>query len=836
MTDCEQQQIQQHQHHNIHNILKNKYVFKLITNYIHEYSQHSRYSPHGVSYKIDEIPTMRWAIINGYGGLLDYYSTNKDKIRSLWPVLTINDIKALCSPHRYNRSFAFKLSTFKRLFDIYSDQLAGDHIVLDNAAESGNLELVEFLLQQGSTTTVITNLAIENASQQGHITILEAIFNHINNNNNNNNLDHPKLKKINKIKNANILTSRAYDLAAFDGHVGVLKLLDSFECDATKDAIDMAVKNNHIQVVEYMLGIKKYKSLFTQKAIKRAIHNNNHAMLLLLIKKGSPKSKYLEQDSILLAVTNMVYHKDVSSSVKNEQTEMIKFLVKNKYLRSISSNMVSTLAQFGNIQALEYLHQEFGLERDNSIETYVCMSGDIEMMLWYANKLGGTFSDESVRSIVKHGNIECVKYALPDPSVIGTDLLEFLIPEASTKGHLEIVQYLFKGFGVDYRPTTLLGLDQAMSFGHLDVVKYLAEKIDLVAVTEKRPLERGIVRSIEGGHFNVLYHFCQEVPVAKDIVSANTIMAACKMDLGVTKFLFDYFKTYDIIVPYIYLSEWINTARDNGQFEIFKYLVSLDTTVTLNIDAICKKGHVHMLEYALFKSGIIVDSDDIEMDRKRLKMKIETNTVFSLAELGRVKVLETLVKYKLWSASKPLPNSIIPMLLDAGYINFVKKSLDSKVFNMEHSLSREWYYVPFQSGNVAVIDYAVKVLGIKLTTTKMILDSESPQTITVPFVIPPVDKIGTNGYLRSIDWANKLDIYDHSTFVTKMVPKLIQNNHYTIVSSLKLKPEDWDRENVALLNAGWDSKNETMLNYVLSKVPSKHAKKFLDWKKNYSNQ
>ena len=128
-----------------------------------------------------------------------------------------------------------EVETWQWMIENNVDITAGNNYAINLASENGHLAIVELLLKHGADCTAKDNYAIRMASRNGHLAVVELLLKH--------GVD------------CTALDNFAIRMASENGHLAIVELLLKHGADCTTDdnyAIRMASENGHLVVVELL--------------------------------------------------------------------------------------------------------------------------------------------------------------------------------------------------------------------------------------------------------------------------------------------------------------------------------------------------------------------------------------------------------------------------------------------------------------------------------------------------------------------------------------------------------------------------------------------------------
>ena len=150
----------------------------------------------------------------------------------------------------YNRLDLLKIVHSNNFIDIIENPS-----ILDCAAEKGNLEIIKYLTEIGSSAT---EHAMTQAAKNNYLNVLDYLYKNRNEGCHQNTLDYAcengSLECVKYIVENDIstLNNSALDVASSNGHIKVVEYLHYRKFTCTTSAMNLASKNGHLDVVEFL--------------------------------------------------------------------------------------------------------------------------------------------------------------------------------------------------------------------------------------------------------------------------------------------------------------------------------------------------------------------------------------------------------------------------------------------------------------------------------------------------------------------------------------------------------------------------------------------------------
>ncbi|EGG25210.1 hypothetical protein DFA_03458 [Cavenderia fasciculata] len=734
--------------------LKNKYIVQIIVGHVNKINLIRS----GVSYRFNNIPSLKWVVENDTGDLLHLLckpslkdgSLPLSKLQVGWA--TLDMIVAVCSPHRYHKSITFKLESFDTIFKFYSRAFKYEHLAVDAASESGNIELVKYLLDQG---TPFTTNAIDFASKNGYLEVIKLLLQ-------TNPINHPNLFDDN-VK----FTNHSYDLAATNGHLRVLFFFDNlfqlydqkkskYRVEFTVRSIDGAAKNKHWDVVNHILERyskhKKYRSyLYSQDSLKWCIaHNNLNLLIQLFDYPYLDKKKLFEKDKWL---------KDgLREASEKGHIDMIRWVYNQKLINYIPDSSMMVAAQKDQLEILRLYFEMYNNEKPGSAmrisfpifkatHSAIQQSQKIETFQYlfqiYQSIATTTTVDHQnlstlpiLEAAFRHGCLEILKWIVPLIGQIPQEWQSSCIRVAGLNGRLDVLNFLVDNIpGLKFKQSNLE--DLCGSSCSLECVKSILSM-------GVEPTVRAINNACMRGFDNILECLLSS-PAAMSPRLVHTLrgpentrnyyeyiinsrspgMLQCILAIGK--------EGYEVTASDLYVAVW------QGDLKLVKYFIQeyphlLDSSQDQHsmdqaIQSLVRNRNYQMVDYVLgLKCYTREDLEwrPTEMDR----FNVEENIYQIPLEYADLQMLDIILQRR---PTLPCPNAKI--LLSQGYFDYYDKiekrnkqlGLDDSLVNHSTGFANKcWFFYAIILGNIDLIHYLVHYLK------KIQLPPPQPQVYLVP--------------------------------------------------------------------------------------------------------
>jgi ankyrin repeat protein len=308
---------------------------------------------------------------------------------------------------------------------------------MDEAAAMGHLDIVRFLhayCENASTSSACcSTLAMDQAATNGHLHVLEWLH-------------------ANRIEGC---TTSAMDGAAEHGHYDVVRFLHANRTEGcTSLAMDAAARGRHLEVVRYLHEHRAEGC--TTNAMTWAAANNDFDMVTFL---DANRAEGCDCDAMVKAA-------------RRGHLEMVKWLHSNRS-EGCTAEAMDAAASNGHLDVVKFLHSH----RDEGCTTKAMDdasgSGHLDVIEWlHANREEGC-TEDAIHSAVENGHLEVVKWHFSNR---GMNSLWCQLDVAASFGQLAMVQFLHEVDNDDGPELcTTFAMNEAAANGHLEVVKWLYE-------------------------------------------------------------------------------------------------------------------------------------------------------------------------------------------------------------------------------------------------------------------------------------------------------------------------------------------------------------------------
>ncbi|EFA80980.1 hypothetical protein PPL_05813 [Heterostelium album PN500] len=520
-------------------------------------------------YGYSEIDRVDWIVKNKYYGLLrDKFNFGMDTLSKP----TLQAIKLMCSDTNVELSLIDHC--YQRYLTIWSDE----YWAVDSAAESGRLELVQWLLRRSMP---FTNRALEKSASGGFIDVVKLL--------------HEADQPLRACR-----YNCALDLAAENGHLEVVKFLSDAGYGCSVNAIDNACKGNHMQVVEYLLENRTEGFSMDALAFLATSGSIQWFKTLYGRKKGIMK-KYKSYLRIKKWRFDYFHWLIISNAISAEQLEFLRYLEKEtKIMDACQSNLLDTAATKGNLEIFKLLVEQYDMNKTNlsgvleiacwngnlEIVRYMvdnlqklisqntsyidnaCINGKLELVLLLLSK-GYPYCNQSMINAAYHGHIDIFKHLLTLPQTNFNEIVNGSVIEmVARNGHLDILKYI-DGLMKERNITniqeylTSRAVDEAASNGQIAVFDYLVHDHHC-SINSKQ-----LVFAAGGGSFDMVKYLMDK---HREIVEPSLPIA---LELAVHKGFYSIVTLlHEYNQPIAITNATYNLACVSGNLSIIKFLES----------------------------------------------------------------------------------------------------------------------------------------------------------------------------------------------------------------------------------------------------------------------
>ncbi|EGG21303.1 multiple ankyrin repeats single kh domain protein [Cavenderia fasciculata] len=338
-------------------------------------------------------------------------------LRSSW--IDLNTVKTLLKrfPHYFHNSLVPSAKEERNNDKTYRSK----SWILDCLSISGNLECLQYIIEQCPWIGGITPNTVDMACESGHLHIVRYLLS--------------SFKGIGP-------SHAGFEGAALNGHLPVIQhLLATTNIKFTHQAVMSAAKSGVVDLVRLLL-----------KEIKRAEKGSglslDQFLMAAAIQGGSPNVVKLVFDHLGRDCLNNSCYFLMDIAAEIGDLEIVKFLESKKLVTPSvreKPTRLSLPAARGHYDVVEYLHRK---------KLSMLTPGDLQ-------------------EACKHNQMAIVKYIVDkEPSGISV-MCDTALGLAAESGHLTVCQYLFeKGLVRQCKSETLVAVCEA---GHFEVAKFLVD-------------------------------------------------------------------------------------------------------------------------------------------------------------------------------------------------------------------------------------------------------------------------------------------------------------------------------------------------------------------------
>ncbi|EFA86767.1 hypothetical protein PPL_00572 [Heterostelium album PN500] len=466
-------------------IFKNRYIANVLNSHIKIINDQESC---GYSFKYQEIDSFDWIIKNNYECLLrekiihsidDMLPPSLETIKLLF--LKITDVQLISKIYNH----------FKSLF-------SNEYWCIDSAAITGNLKVVEVLLEYGLP---FTNHALENAAKHGHLEVVKLLLN-----------KQPEMR------------SNCLDYASSSGNLDLVSYLHQMGVECTVSAIDNAAAADHMEVMDFLM--KNRTEGCSLNTIIGLIEHNHYEMIRSLLKKklfSFGKSSASQRLRVFSHSIDSYAEKIVITAIAKGNLDILRFLVEEtKYVEVVRPTFLDTACSEGHLEIVKYMLDTFELQNKNlttslelacskrhhEVVEYLLNSsvkydaksklldiamenGDIPMVTILREH---NFKLRSSQSVVKSGNLEIFRMYMESPMFNLAHIATILFA-ACGNGHLPIVKNLFEQFPHMFGGHT--ALDNATTSGNTELVRFILENVADLKIQKQTLCSAAALPSLE---------------------------------------------------------------------------------------------------------------------------------------------------------------------------------------------------------------------------------------------------------------------------------------------------------------------------------------------------
>jgi len=330
---------------------------------------------------------------------------------------------------------------------------------ITGAASNGHLDMIKYVFSLVGTdkTYLVTSYAFNGAAEKGRLDIIEylvALF--------------PN-------KASDVINENAIDIAVSSGYIDIIKYLVKVAGPKfTSSAIRIAIFNNHLNILEYLLplnpdiiGGSDYLG-----SIDLACGKGNLDILKYLI--AFIGEKQINEDCIVTAANSG--HLNILKYLLGEDLPFNKLPPPNLINEKVMQQAVADASTEGYIEIVKYL-----IDLGFSFSKSALITNNIDIIRYLISK-GATFTHDTLVYAASKGNLDILKYliSIRDTHMIlshkskmqGGDFSYYSseIKLACRYGHLNVVKYLLS---INGYKVPITAIDEAAYHGYLNIIKYL---------------------------------------------------------------------------------------------------------------------------------------------------------------------------------------------------------------------------------------------------------------------------------------------------------------------------------------------------------------------------
>ena len=300
----------------------------------------------------------------------------------------------------------------------------------------------------------------------------------------------------NYLHNRSIADQHSGDLSDKEYYLFSVKQKESYYSNMNENKkLQKAIKFNELDMVRYLVEEKGLK--ISEDAISIASKNRHLDMVKYLVEKGAKIRNSAVSDAVgdknLDLVTYLVEKGvkigsgAVNQAILNNDLDMVTYLVKKG--AKIDDYAVEFAAGTGNLELVTYLVEKGAKIGYGAVESAAYV-GDLDIVTYFVEK-GAKIGHNSVQNAAYKGKLDIVTYLVEK----GARIDEFAVNQAILNNDLDMVTYLVeKGAKIDDRSFT-----NALKIGNLSLVKYLVKN-----GAEINDYDYAISYAAENGHNDIV--------------------------------------------------------------------------------------------------------------------------------------------------------------------------------------------------------------------------------------------------------------------------------------------------------------------------------------------
>ena len=481
---------------------------------------------------------------------------------------------------------------------------------LQVAACNGHLDVVKLLLDNNADMTIADNTnctPLNSAACNGHLEIVKLL-----------------LERGAAIESANDEKDTPLQVATLNGHFDVVKLLLEHNADvATADVknwtpLSVAASKGYLEIAKFLLGKGASMSITNSSGLTPlhvAAYNGYPSIVEFLLEQGAD-----------LNIPDADESTPIASAARFGHLETVRLLLKHGADVTIADSEKSTpfslAARFGHLEIMELLLEK-GADLNAPDTAFdwtplatAATNGHLEVVKFLLDKGAETVSNSDgwtpINAAASNGHLEIVKLLLEKGADMtannngwtplntacnngGTEVARFLLEQnsemtpnndgwtplgaAANCGHVEIVKMLLDK-GADIAAVNNAGwtpLSAAADSGHLEIVNMLLDKgADAAAVSSLG--WTALSAAADSGHREVVDTLFDITPNFDLPVPRHGTLWHVFANRGYTDLLKAGYETRhaDLSAVSPHGHTCLHLAARKGQFDTFKYLLSLD--------------------------------------------------------------------------------------------------------------------------------------------------------------------------------------------------------------------------------------------------------------------
>jgi hypothetical protein len=326
---------------------------------------------------------------------------------------------------------------------------------LDKAIKFGDLDFYKYLVNEKGLK--IGDDAVITAAKSGNLEIVEYLV--------------EKGAKIDK---------NALEKAVIIGNLAIVKYLVNKVEKIDDNLVSDAVKYNYIPIVKFLVDEKNVK--ISNNTIINAAQNGNLDLVKYLVNKVENVDDYIvnyvtnlgDLDFLkhLINEKNAIISSDILiRAILSDNLAVVKYLVDEKNLE-VSNSHVNSAARNCNLDIVKYLAKKCkeNIEINGFTLRRVTQEGNLDMVKYLVDEKGAKVNDITLQLAIVSGNLALVKYLVDEKNLeISNDIVEL----AAKSDNSYIIKYLVDEKGAKISSHAI---DIAVEYKNSSVIDYFVEK------------------------------------------------------------------------------------------------------------------------------------------------------------------------------------------------------------------------------------------------------------------------------------------------------------------------------------------------------------------------